>query len=222
MITLEAPKQLVVLGGGLTPEGYPTQETAERAITAAYYAQEYGADKVIFSGGRGLLASGATDVLAEAEVQADIAVAHGLNPASIKALDTDSRSTFETFLNVKEYLDDELTGIVTNAYHQKRALYMARLASDIPFIGIEAMGFHTGKAKAPFNEQLLKFATWATMLNVEQGDTDKLRERNDMIVRALSKPARVSILAKVLLRNHTSVRAVKAQAQAEQPAETSL
>jgi len=212
MITVDMPKQVIVLGGGLTAEGYPTQETAERTFTAVRYAQQFGADEIIFSGGQGLLSRGNGATIAEAEVMAELATEYGLEPGSIRALDKDSRSTFETFLNVKPLLLDQKTAIVTHAYHQPRALYMARLALTVPIIGYEAMGVHTGKAKSPLNERFLQIATWATMHSVQPGDVAALRERNDRIVSIVSTPRRINLLAKTLLRDHTSVKAVKAEA----------
>lgn len=214
------PGQIIVLGGGLTPEGGPTQETAERARTAAYYALEFGAERVIFSGGESLLVSGKRSGLSEADVMADIAVERGLHPGYIRGLDRNSRSTFETFLNVKPLLADETTAVVTHAYHQPRALYMGRLTLSVPLVGIEAMAQHNGKAKAPFNERLLQLVTWAAMLDVQQGDTEQLRERNDRVVRLVGTPARLKLLSSTLLKNHASVRALKAKAASTERSNT--
>jgi vancomycin permeability regulator SanA len=211
MISPDAPRQIVVLGGGLTPDGYPTQETAERTLSAVYYAEAHEVERVVFSGGKGYLAGGIAEDIAEADTMVDLAVESGLDPNRIAGVDRDSRSTFETFLNVRSMLWEEDTGVVTHAYHSPRACYMAKLVLQVPIIRIDALAVDNNKAKAPLGERMLQLATRLAMLTVEAGDEDTMRRRNEAVVRAFDTPHRLSLLKNTVLRNHVSVKALKAE-----------
>ncbi|MDB5166329.1 MAG: rane protein [Candidatus Saccharibacteria bacterium] len=213
MLTQECARQVVVLGGGLTPDGQPSQETYERAVSAVYYTDRFDADSVIFGGGRGFLADGLADVRAEADVMEQIAVEHGMDPERIIGLDRSSRNTFETFLNIKPLLTEQKTAIITHAYHMPRALRMARLVLPQEVVGFEALAEHSGKARAPLNERVLQLATRLSMTGVSVGDDVTLRRRNEVLAKVIDTPSRIGLLKATLLRNHTSVEASKPASQ---------
>jgi uncharacterized SAM-binding protein YcdF (DUF218 family) len=210
MISNEAPTQLVVLAGGLMPNGDPTQETYERTMSSVYYADRFPSlQRVVFSGGRSYLDNTLEVEMAEADIMNDIALENGMNPELIKGIDRNSNSTFETFLNVRPYLLEQKTAVITNAYHIPRALYMAKLTlPSIEFIGYEAFGEYTGKAKAPLSERMLRLATVITMQGIKPGDVETMTECNHQIADFVRKPAVVSLLRHTVLRGHTSVNEV--------------
>lgn len=202
----EYPKQVIILGGGLTADGSPTQETMERALTAVYYGDRYEADRMIFSGGQGFLNPNLTtnQAITEADVMADIAIENGTNPATV-IRDREPKSTFESFLS--DQLLDQPTTVITSDYHMNRALKMARLTLDAPLLGIVAMSEYSGKAKPPINERLLNLATQLAMIGVKHGDIEAIKQRNERV--ATIATASTGIL-RLLLRKHTSVEAKKA------------
>lgn len=205
----EPPGQVIVLGGGLRPDGQPTQETTERVLSAVHYTAVYGAERVVLSGGIGYLADGLAAEIAEADVMRDVAIGHGMDPARISGLDRQSRSTFETFLNVRPMLRPEQTAIITHAYHLPRALHMARLVLPMELVGYEAFAEYTGKVRPPANERFLRLATQLVMQGVEPGNETTMRRRNEALARALSAPSRLKLIKATLLRNHTSVQGAK-------------
>jgi len=205
MAGVELPKQVVVPGAGLTAAGQPTQETVERTMTGVYYAQEHGAEKVIFSGGHGVLNAiqgGST----EADVMAELATDRGLD-AGVISFDRESRNGFETFLNVGSLLEPEPTTVIAHAYYIPRLQFMAGLAlPDMDITWYEAMGVHTGKAKAPLNERFMRLLTRGWMVGVKEGDTDALRTRSNSMLYVFNHLGVIkTTLTSTVLKQHTSV-----------------
>lgn len=215
------PDQIVVLGGGLTSSGTPSQETYERAMSSVWYAEKYGAKRIIYSGGSSPLSEGDAISLSEGTAMANLAVSAGLNP-DIVLTENESATSFHTFINIKDMLDtEEPAGIMSHAYHLPRALYMARMVLPMPIFGIEVMGLHTSKAKSPPNERLLICATKIILLGVKQGDIAKLRQRNELLDRMIGGKTRLSILKHTVLRHHTSVQASRVY-EASEPADKNV
>ena len=177
------PSQLLVLGRGLQPNGEPTSATRERATSAAHYFHEFGAETIIFSGGKSVLSGGsATEMLSEAELMTEIAVLRGVPDHVVKTEPT-SKTTVENIVNSLPLLDvDKPVGILAHGDQLPRAMFIGSLAITGPIIGIEALGIY----KNPKAEKALMLATRLMLLGVEAGEISNMTKREQRVAGLLS------------------------------------
>jgi uncharacterized SAM-binding protein YcdF (DUF218 family) len=131
---LEGPVAgIIVLGGGLSPEGSKAvghaqlNDSVERITQMVALARAYPEAKVIFSGGSGAVFR--QDVR-EADYVPDLVRSLGFDPARI-VLERESRNTWENAVESKKIMqprEGETWLLVTSAWHMPRAVGCFRAA----------------------------------------------------------------------------------------------
>ena len=168
---------VVVLGGGLEPDGTPTWSTLARADAAAEYARERDVP-VIVSGSHG---NGPRPARTEAELLADRLVERGIARDRI-FLEDESRDTITNATYVAQrylaHLAPRPLRIVTSPFHLARSLETFALVLG-PAWPVEG---HPSAARAndadhTANEALYLARTRALMTGLEPGDVERIAER---------------------------------------------
>lgn len=113
---------LVVLGAQVMPDGSPCLALAARLDAARAYLDAHPGCRCVVSGGRG-----PNEPVSEAESMAAYLEARGVDAARV-ALEDRSRSTVENLRFSRRLLapGEERVGVVTNDFHLRRALAVAR------------------------------------------------------------------------------------------------
>jgi uncharacterized SAM-binding protein YcdF (DUF218 family) len=110
---------IVVLGAGVTKEGWPGKTSLSRAIKGIVLYRQGLAPKIIFAGGWAQ-----NDFIASATAMADIASKLGVPEKDIFIDDT-SRTTYENAINAKKIMAEQgmkSAIIVTSASHMRRSM----------------------------------------------------------------------------------------------------
>lgn len=118
---------ILVLGAGLKPDGTPNEMLADRLDTgiALYFAGA--APKLLLSGDNGQIEYN------EVQAMIEYAAAKGV-PAEDIFLDHAGFSTYESMYRARDIFQVKTVILVTQKYHQYRALYVARR------LGLDAYG----------------------------------------------------------------------------------
>ena len=118
---------IVVLGGGMLPDGQPSPSTLARAATAAELAKAMPRAGVICSGSHGV---GSRPQKSEAESMADVLAAAGIDRSRI-FLEDESRDTIGNAVHVAErYLavvNPRPIHLVTSPFHLARSIQTFKL-----------------------------------------------------------------------------------------------
>jgi uncharacterized SAM-binding protein YcdF (DUF218 family) len=121
------PELIVVLGGGMQPEGSPAPSTLARAATAAELAAKYPDAAVICSGSHGVVRRPRRS---EAASMADVLIAHGVARERI-FLEDESRDTIGNAVLVAERYLARIAPrpihLVTSPFHLPRSIETFRL-----------------------------------------------------------------------------------------------
>jgi uncharacterized SAM-binding protein YcdF (DUF218 family) len=121
------PEIIVVLGGGMRPDGTPATATLARAAAAAELAQAHRGAAIICSGSHGV---GRRPRRSEAASMAELIVANGIERERI-FLEDESRDTIGNAVHVAErYLaavTPRPTYLVTSPFHLERSVETFRL-----------------------------------------------------------------------------------------------
>jgi uncharacterized SAM-binding protein YcdF (DUF218 family) len=121
------PELVVVLGGGMQPDGTPAPSTLARATTAAELAAKLPAAAIICSGSHGV---GRRPQKSEAASMADVITAHGVAAERI-FLEDESRDTIGNAVNVAERhlasIAPRPIHVVTSPFHLARSIETFRL-----------------------------------------------------------------------------------------------
>ncbi|MGH2489893.1 MAG: YdcF family protein [Candidatus Limnocylindria bacterium] len=121
------PEIIVVLGGGVLPDGAPAPATLARATTAADVARAHPEAAIICSGSHGV---GRKPRRSEAESMADLIAAAGVDRERI-FLEDESRDTIGNAIHVAERylgaLQPRRLYIVTSPFHLERSVETFRL-----------------------------------------------------------------------------------------------
>lgn len=118
---------ILVLGAGLKPDGTPNHMLQDRLDTAIYLYQNGAAPKILLSGDNG------QEHYDEVNAMRIYVEGAGI-PKEDVFLDHAGFSTYESMVRAKKIFRVRTSIIVTQRYHQYRALYLAR------GLGIEAWG----------------------------------------------------------------------------------
>jgi uncharacterized SAM-binding protein YcdF (DUF218 family) len=120
------PEVAVVLGGGLQPDGVPTESTAARARAAIHLAHRRPDAGLVLSGSHG---GGPSPQRTEAAVMADLLRESGVDPKRI-FLEERSRDTLGNAVEVASLylakIEPRPLYLVTSPFHLERALVVFR------------------------------------------------------------------------------------------------
>jgi uncharacterized SAM-binding protein YcdF (DUF218 family) len=121
------PEVIVVLGGGMQPDGAPVPATLARGAAAAALAREHPAAAIICSGSHGV---GRKPHRSEAASMADLIIASGIASARI-FLEDESRDTIGNAVYVAERYLGAISArpiyLVTSPFHLERSVETFRL-----------------------------------------------------------------------------------------------
>ena len=120
------PEVAVVLGGGISPNGEPSESTVARARAAAQLAQKRPSLAIIASGSHG---DGPAPVKSEAAIIADLIADAGISRDRL-FLEERSRDTIGNAVEVAarylSHIEPRPIYLVTSPFHQERALVVFR------------------------------------------------------------------------------------------------
>lgn len=177
------PEIIVVLGGGMRPDGTPATATLARAAAAAELARAHRAAAIICSGSHGV---GRKPRRSEAASMAELIVANGTRRERI-FLEDESRDTIGNAVHVAErYLaavTPRPTYLVTSPFHLKRSVETFRLvlgpAWDIEGVASAAApdDAERGRHESRFLQQTREFLAGIAPGEVSRMSA-KLRERH--------------------------------------------
>lgn len=127
------PKIIIVLGGGMLPDGTPAPATLARGAAAAALAREHPDAAIICSGSHGV---GRKPRRSEAASMAELIVANGIARERI-FLEDESRDTIGNAVYVAERYLGALTPrpvyLVTSPFHLERSVETFRLVLGRPW-----------------------------------------------------------------------------------------
>jgi uncharacterized SAM-binding protein YcdF (DUF218 family) len=176
------PELIVVLGGGMRPDGTPAPSTITRAATAAELAAKHPQAAVICSGSHGV---GRRPRKSEAASMADVLVAQGVARERI-FLEDESRDTIGNAVHVAERYLASLTPrpihLVTSPFHLPRSVETFRLVLGPAWvIDGAASGTVSDDAERASHEERFLAQTRAFFADTTPGDVAeiaaKLRRR---------------------------------------------
>jgi hypothetical protein len=199
-------RQLLVFGGGLTPEGQLATESVERTMTAVDYVREYGAyiGRVVFTGGRSILTPDIPNDATEGHEMAKLF--HQELPDEAERLvkvESEGRTSIDNIVRAEASLLDMPVGRVTHRYHQPRTQMLTDVALYQPTFTVNAQSERPDKV--PLSEYVLRAATRGLLFGVENGDMAKLAQRAELEA-ALFSLSPQKIVKATLFRYHTSIR----------------
>ncbi len=170
------PDQLVILGGGLTPTGYPSGMTFERVERAVQQYDSFGSTLVVCSGGVSWMRKDANNKITEAEVMAELAHQKGI-PEDIIATEGASNNTLTNIVCSAALLDPEQSvGYVTHGFHMPRTLMIARrvMPQTTELFGVRAPQHYLRALPAEARSFVL---AEAVLRGVCPGDTQTILDR---------------------------------------------
>ena len=127
-IPVEEPKRVaIILGAGLHRDGTPSHSLYDRVLTAVELYRSGRVKKLLMSGDR------QNDDYDEPSAMKKIAMELGV-PESDIVLDNDGKRTLDTCYRAKEIFEVKKAILVTQDYHQPRALYLCNS------LGVESIG----------------------------------------------------------------------------------
>jgi vancomycin permeability regulator SanA len=130
-IPVEQPKRAaIVFGAGLHRDGTPSNSLYDRVLTSVELYRAGRVQKLLMSGDR------QGDNYDEPAMMKKIALELGVAESDI-VLDNDGKRTFDTCYRAKEIFDIKKAILVTQDYHQPRALYLCN-SLGVDSIGITA------------------------------------------------------------------------------------
>jgi len=118
---------ILVLGAGVKPDGSPTLMLEDRLEVAVYLYKKGVAPKLLLSGDNGQVGYNETKCMKEYVIN------HGVKEKDV-FLDHAGFSTYESMYRAKEIFDVKTAIIVTQKYHEYRALYTGK------HLGLNATG----------------------------------------------------------------------------------
>jgi hypothetical protein len=167
----EAPKQLIVLGAGLTPAGELNASSTQRAQGAVHYDEVFDPHTIVFSGLYSPLhRAGSIPPTSEAEQMANEAADRGVSTDKIR-IENRSRSTIGNFACIalgqiqadgtsEPYLRNEPVAVIAPARAQRRILLIGRKILTQPLVGYTPLSEYDEEAHLLDHFQMLT-AWWA-------------------------------------------------------------
>ncbi len=172
------PELIVVLGGGMQPDGTPAPSTLARAATASALAAKYANAAVICSGSHGV---GRRPRKSEAASMADVLVAQGVARARI-FLEDESRDTIGNAVHVAERYLSRIAPrpihLVTSPFHLPRSVETFRLVLGPAWVidGV-ASGTVADDAERAKHEERFLAQTQAFFADTTPGDIAQIAEK---------------------------------------------
>jgi hypothetical protein len=176
-MSLELPKQLIVLPRGLQADGSATLPTRLCGVSAAEYYQRFGADVVLMPGGRTFLADDPDSDYSDAVALREAAFEAGL-PESVDPDLEPSTDTVTNLLSCMPFIDrSESVAFMAQPDHMARGLWASGLVLAMNNIhGFAAMGSYNKKANLQEWRLLLLYKLM--FLGVSPGDANRILSRN--------------------------------------------
>jgi vancomycin permeability regulator SanA len=143
-IRAEDPKRVaIVFGARVSGDGAPSNTLYDRVLTAVELYRAGRAGKLLMSGDR------QNDNYDEPAAMKKIALELGVAESDI-VLDNDGKRTFDTCYRAREIFEVRRAILVTQDYHQPRALYLCSS------LGVESVGI-TANRRIYINEKYFNF-----------------------------------------------------------------
>jgi uncharacterized SAM-binding protein YcdF (DUF218 family) len=169
------PEVIVVLGGGMLPDGTPAPATLARGAAAAELAREHGDAVIICSGSHGV---GRKPRQSEAASMADLIVARGIGRERI-FLEDQSRDTIGNAVYVAERYLGAISPrplyIVTSPFHLERSVETFRLVlgSSWPVEGVASAPAPDDSERAKHEPRFL-MQTRAFLAGIAPGEVARM------------------------------------------------
>ena len=149
-IRAQEPKPIaIVFGARVTDDGAPSNTLYDRVLTAVELYRSGRAGKLLMSGDR------QNDKYDEPAAMKKIALELGM-PESDIVLDNDGKRTFDTCYRAGEIFEIRKAILVTQDYHQPRALYLCNS------LGIDSIGI-TANRRIYVNEKYFNFREFVSI-----------------------------------------------------------
>jgi len=179
-------KGFIVLGGGLYPDGSPTDQTLLRAEQSAEAYRLVKPDVVVFTGNSSWMDDNTSHNKTEAETMAYAGLVNGIPERKI-VVEPLATSVIENFVYSRAWLlDCEGVTVITHAYMGFRALKVARHLLDTP--SVDRIDVHGDETPWDYvHEAYARLATNALLRGVDQGDGLKLMKREQALKALVSR-----------------------------------